>query len=305
MKPNQEVIDYCQFKSNKEFETIVADDDAEYEDELNINIGTFKQMIAKQGRPIEVVSVESCLNTDIDSAFVGTCSSGRIEDLRMVAGILKNHKIAPGVVLKIVPATDAIWTQSLQEGLIDIFKESGAIVSNAGPGGSALEEIKQSNFDEVTVSTGNFNYPGNTGRGELYLAPPSIVAASAIAGFITTPDLIPDKPATLFSFPKKDIVLEEQQEANTAFSADQPTILTGKVWYIPFDNIDSDMIYHSQYTIPSEQSPVKNNTFSQLSGYEGILLLPEITLAWEVPANKPWIVLRHWVYKPLLPSLLL
>jgi len=269
MKPNQEVIDYCQSKSNKEFEVISADDDAEYEDNLNIKVETFKQMIARQGRPIEVMAAESCMNTDIDSAFVGTCSSGRIEDLRIVAGILKNRKVAPGIILKIVPATDDIWTQSLQEGLIDIFKEAGAIVSNAGPGESALEEIKQSNFDEVTVSTGNLNPPPrNGGRGDLFLAPPAIVAASAVAGYITTPDLIPDKPNALFSFPQKDNTHELEETNPPISTADKPTILKGKVWYIPFDNIDSDMIYHSQYAEANEAKSMTDRTFSKLTGYE-------------------------------------
>jgi 3-isopropylmalate dehydratase small subunit len=210
------------------------------------------------------------MNTDIDSAFVGTCSNGRIEDLRIVAGILKNRKVAPGIILKIVPATDAIWTLSLQEGLIDIFKEAGAIVSHAGPDGSALEEIKQSNFDEVTLSTGNlYPAPGNGGRGDLFLAPPAIVAASAIAGYITTPDLIPDKPAALFSYAQKDHNQEEAKETGTpVFLADKPTVLRGKVWYIPFDNIDSDMIYHSQYAELSQTESMAERTFSKLTGYE-------------------------------------
>jgi 3-isopropylmalate dehydratase small subunit len=267
MEPNREVIDYCESKSQQKIEPLAADADAEYEEELNIDIGSFKQIIAKQGRPIEVIDIGKCQNTDIDSAFVGTCSNGRIEDLRIVAGILKNRKVAPGIILKIVPATDAIWTQSLQEGLIDIFKESGAIISTAGQGGSALDEIRQSNFDEVTISTGNFNYPGNSGRGDVYLAPPAIVAASALAGFITTPDHIPDQPASMFSFTKKETA-QAESTGLIAEIADKPTILKGKVWYVPFDNIDSDMIYHSRYLELSEAGSVANHTFSQLSGYE-------------------------------------
>ncbi len=267
MKPNQEVLDYCQFKSKKEFDIIVPDDDAEYEEELNINVASFRQMVARPGRPVEVVAVEEVQNTGIVSAFVGTCTNGRIEDLRIVAGILKGRKVAPGIILKIVPVTDEIWTQSLQEGLIDIFKEAGAIVSTAGPGGSELEVDKPSKFGEVTVSTGNLNFPGNNGRGDVYLASPAVVAASAVAGFITQPDHIPDKPLTLLSFPKKETVQTEQDTSDT-FRADKPTMLKGKVWYIPFDNIDTDMIYHNRYSVLSESNPEANYTFSHLSGYE-------------------------------------
>ncbi len=121
----------------------------------------------------------------IDSAFIGSCTNGRIEDLRSAAAILKGRNVAPGVVLKIVPATDRVWQQCLEEGLIEIFKESGALVSNAGCAGCAAGQVGQNGPGEVTISTGNRNFPGKQGKGEVYLASPAVVAASAIAGYIT------------------------------------------------------------------------------------------------------------------------
>jgi 3-isopropylmalate/(R)-2-methylmalate dehydratase large subunit len=267
MKPNQEVIDYCQYKSKKEFQVILPDEDAEYEDELNIDIEEFQQMVARPGKPAEVVPIEKVLNTCIDAAFAGTCNNGRIEDLRIIAGILKGRKVAPGILLKIVPVTDKIWTQSLQEGLIDIFKESGAIVSTTGPGGSETDMIKHSALGEVIISTGNLYYPGSNGRADVYLASPAIVAASSIAGFITHQDYIPEKPSTILSFPKKETV-QTGREISETFQANKPTVLKGKVWYIPFDNIDTDMIYHNRYAEMHETSTKVNYTFSDLSGYE-------------------------------------
>ena len=111
-----------------------------------------------------------------------------MQDLRVAAEYFKRQKSAPGVVLKIVPATDDIWKQALKEGLIKIFKDAGALVSNAGCAGCAAGQIGQNGPDEVTISTGNRNFAGKQGKGYVYLASPEIVAASAIAGYITTPD---------------------------------------------------------------------------------------------------------------------
>lgn len=267
LQPNQEVIDYCKVKSNTDFIINLPDKDAEYEDVLNIDISKFSRIVAKSGNPFELVKLEKVQNTGIDSAFIGTSSNGRIEDMRIVAGILKNKKIAPGVLLKITPATDEIWTQSLQEGLIDIFKESGAIVSNAG-GGEGVEELaKKRGYGEVSISTASKNYPSQVSTGDLYLASPAVVTASAIAGFITTPDNIPDKADKLFSFPKKEETIVEQTESET-IETNKPTILKGKVWYIPFDNIDTDMIYHSRYEEVSDLNSIANYTFNHLTGYE-------------------------------------
>jgi 3-isopropylmalate dehydratase, small subunit len=254
-------------KSGKNIDIITPDEDAEYEDILNIDVSKFVPLIARPGNPFDLVAADKIENTGIDSALIGTSCNGRIEDLRIAAGILKNRKVAPGVMLKIIPSTDEIWTQSLQEGLIDIFKESGAIVSDAGGGDSTDEMRQKGGFGEVTISTGSKNYQEQTEHADLFLASPAIVAASAIAGFITTPARIPAKPQTLFSFDRKKNA-ETSEESTNNMEVTRPTILKGKVWYIPFDNIDTDMIYHSRYEEISEQQAVANYTFNHFAGYE-------------------------------------
>jgi 3-isopropylmalate dehydratase small subunit len=223
-------------------------------------------MVSKPGTGVDIVPVEKIKNTGIDSAFIGTCTNGRIEDLRVVAGILKGRKVAPGIILKIVPSTDDTWTLALQEGLIDIFKESGAIVSNAGCGECASGQYIDNNLGEVTISSGNSNFQGKNGKGEHYLASPAIVAASAVAGFITTPENIPDKANALFSFTNNQHNPKDSHPF--PFESGKPTVLEGKAWNIPFDNIDTDMIYHSRFTEISELSEYGNYTFSGLKGYE-------------------------------------
>ena len=179
-----------------------ADKDAHYEQIFNIDVTLFSPMVSRPGEPHDTVNVSEVNGIKIDSAFIGSCTNGRMNDMRKVAAILKNRKVAPGVILKIVPATDKIWKQCLNDGLIDIFKKSGALVSNAGCAGCAAGQVGQNGQGEVTISTGNRNFPGKQGKGSVYLASPEVVAASAIAGYITTPDKIPATPS-LFQKPEK------------------------------------------------------------------------------------------------------
>ena len=200
--PTKEIIDYCSKRTKTSFKPFFADVNAVYEKTFSIDVSGFKQMVSRPGEPHDTVDVSEVLGRKIDSAFVGSCTNGRMNDMIEVAAILKNRKVAPGVVLKIVPATDEIWKQCLKKGLIDIFKTAGALVSNAGCAGCAAGQVGQNGQGEVTISSGNRNFPGKQGKGSVYLASPGIVAASAVAGFITTPDKIPDKPS-LFVRPEK------------------------------------------------------------------------------------------------------
>jgi 3-isopropylmalate dehydratase small subunit len=189
-----------------------------------------------------------------------------MSDMRKTASILKGKKVAPGVVLKIVPATDEIWQECLNEGLIDIFKRAGALVSNAGCAGCAAGQVGQNGQGEVTISTGNRNFPGKQGKGSVYLASPEIVAASAVAGFITTPDRIPEKPAEFRQGEKKAVDVQKVSEGKKQDAA--PVIAEGKVWIIEKDNIDTDMIFHNRYLAITELKDMGQYTFDNLKGYE-------------------------------------
>jgi len=184
--PSEEIYSYFDSLLGKKVDRIFADDDAIYEKTFELNIGDFQEMVSLPGKPHGTVNIIEAKKRKIDSAFIGSCTNGRIEDLRVTAQILKNKKVAPGVVLKIVPSTDRVWLQALDEGLINIFKEAGALVSNPGCAGCAAGQVGMNGPGEVTISTGNRNFPGKQGKGEVYLASPSVVAASAVAGYITT-----------------------------------------------------------------------------------------------------------------------
>jgi homoaconitate hydratase family protein/3-isopropylmalate dehydratase small subunit len=264
--PSQTIIDYCAGRSKKRFGIISADKEAHYDKIFNIDVNKFKLMVSRPGEPHDTVDVSEVSGKKIDSAFIGSCTNGRMNDMKKVAAILKNRKVAPGVILKIVPATDTVWKQCLDEGLIEIFKKAGALVSNAGCAGCAAGQVGQNGPGEVTVSTGNRNFPGKQGNGSVYLASPEIVAASAIAGYITSPDNIPAKPA-LFAMPDKKTDSDGKKQELMNISA-KDSVIEGRIWLIRKDNIDTDMIFHNRYIAITDTKEMGQYTFNNLKGYE-------------------------------------
>lgn len=264
--PSKRIIDYCSKQSKTKFEPVFADNDAHYEKVFTIDVSAFKPIVSRPGAPHDTVDISEVAGTKIDSAFIGSCTNGRMSDMNKVASILRNRKIAPGVVLKIVPATDEIWKQCLDEGLIDIFKKAGALVSNAGCAGCAAGQVGQNGPGEVTISSGNRNFPGKQGKGNVYLASPEVVAASAVAGCIATPDKIPEKPS-LFAIPEKHI---ENKISNILHisSPEKKSVIEGRVWLILMDNIDTDMIFHNRYLAITDIKEMGRYTFDNLKGYE-------------------------------------
>ena len=264
--PSKEVTDYCRSRALSSFEPVYADDDAVYEITADIDLNTFVPMVSLPGKPHDTVAVAELPFAKIDSAFIGSCTNGRMEDMRATAAILRGRRVAPGVVLKIVPATDDIWKQSLSEGLLKIFKEAGALVSNAGCAGCAAGQVGQNGKGEVTVSTGNRNFPGKQGQGSVYLASPAIVAASAVAGYITTARSVPENPA-LFA--------AGTEAGKTAISSptyklpgERPTVLRGRAWLIEHDNIDTDMIFHNRYLAITDINEMGQYALDNLEGYK-------------------------------------
>ncbi len=269
--PNSEVLEYCSKQAGRNIKAVTADPDAQYEKTFDLDISSFEKRVSLPGAPHHTATVDSVEKTKIDSAFIGSCTNGRYEDLAIVAKILYEQKVAPGVVLKIVPATDEIWQRCLNEGFIDIFKSAGALVSNAGCAGCAAGQVGQNGAGEVTISTGNRNFPGKQGKGEVYLASPAVVAASAIAGYITSPENIPDEPATFQWNAGKSA--EPQTGAVKSHPLvkdieDKPVAVEGRVWFIHQDNIDTDMIFHNRYLAITDIREMGQYTFDNLSGYQ-------------------------------------
>lgn len=261
--PSEEIIRYCKKTSQRNFRPVYADSDAEYAEIIETRIDNLGPLISRPGHPEDVVPVSQLQGAKIDSAFIGSCTNGRLEDLRLAAEILKGKKVAPGVVLKIVPATDRIWEQALKEGLISLFKEAGALVGNAGCAGCAEGQIGQSGEGEVTVSTGNRNFTGKQGKGDVFLASPSTAAASAVAGHITTADNIPNKPSVFLTLREK----EKAKEVKRIEFRQKPTRIQGRVWVVDKDNVDTDMIFHNRYLTITNIEEMGQYAFSNLEGW--------------------------------------
>jgi 3-isopropylmalate/(R)-2-methylmalate dehydratase large subunit len=261
--PSDEIIKFAEERSGKKIEKVLADTDAVYDQEFELDMSKFIPMMSRPGHPDDAIDINELRKTKIDSAFIGSCTNGRYEDMKLVSEILKGRKVAPGVVLKIVPATDEIWQRLLEEGIIKIFKDAGALVSNAGCAGCAAGQVGQNGPDEVTVSTGNRNFAGKQGKGKVYLGSPAEIAASAVAGYITTPDDIPEKPA---EFAAKGGF--EKAEVKKKTTDEKPTAIEGKVWIIEQDDIDTDMIFHNRYLTITDINEMGQYAFDNLAGWE-------------------------------------
>ncbi|MEX0982343.1 MAG: aconitase/3-isopropylmalate dehydratase large subunit family protein [Bacteroidales bacterium] len=262
--PNDEVLRYCESRARRRIEPVVADEDAAYDLFEEMDLSSFRKLVSLPGKPHDTAEIPR-ERVWIDSAFIGSCTNGRMKDLEIAACILKGRKVAPGVVLKVVPATDRIWHQALESGLLEELKEAGALISNAGCAGCAAGQVGQNGPGEVTISTGNRNFPGKQGLGEVYLASPDVVAASAVAGYITTPeelpDVLPDRPVSGRREPTA--VTQERPPV-----ANMPVEVSGRVWVIPEDDIDTDMIFHNRHLAITEQSEMGAHAFGNLKGYE-------------------------------------
>jgi 3-isopropylmalate dehydratase small subunit len=261
--PNDEVLSYCHEVCNRKIHPVYADNDAEYAKTLTIDIENLEPLISKPGHPEDVIPVQEVQGRKIDSAFIGSCTNGRYEDLLQAAHTLSERKIAPGVLLKIVPSTDRIWQRALKDGLISLFKEAGALVGNAGCAGCAEGQIGQNGPGEVTVSTGNRNFAGKQGQGEVYLASPATVVASAVAGHITSIDNIPDTPS-FFQISQE----KAKEEVHPHEHVPKPTKIRGRIWIIEKDNVDTDMIYHNRYLTVTDLKEMAQYAFSNLEDWQ-------------------------------------
>ena len=242
---------------------VKADADAEYEKSIDIDISDIGPMISRPGHPEDVISVKQVSKKLVDSGFIGSCTNGRMEDMRKVADILKIRKLAPGRVLKIVPSTDKIWKQCLDEGLIKIFKDAGALIGSAGCAGCAAGQIGQTGYGEVAVSSGNRNFLGKQGKGDIYLASPATVASSLVSGYINSEDNIPSNPKNFSSQKIKNSDIKvDKNVVNPALK------VKGKAWVIKKDNIDTDMIFHNRYLSITNINEMGQYTFDNLKGYK-------------------------------------
>jgi 3-isopropylmalate dehydratase small subunit len=262
--PNEAVLSELKALTGKTYTAQSADADATYEREIKLDVSDLKPLVSLPGNPENVVALSEVMGTGIHSGFIGSCTNGRYEDMLEAARVLEGRKVAPGVVLKIVPATNRIWRRCLEEGIIKTFKDAGALVGNAGCAGCAAGQVGQNGPGEITVSTGNRNFPGKQGQGKVYLASPGVVAASAVRGMIATPMTV-DTDIAARAAEKEAAPPPKPQPVDRPAA---PLKVKGRVWVIAEDNIDTDMIYHNRHLAVTEIGEMGNYCFGNLEGWK-------------------------------------
>lgn len=183
--PDDNAAEYVRARTDKEFTAFVPDEDAYYDKYLTVNLGQVEPMVAVPDTPTNCVPRKNVKGVKINQAFIGSCTNGRMEDLRIAAAILIDKNVHPDVRLIVTPASHEIWQQALDEGLLTIFNKSGAIVTNPACG-ACIGAHGLLAPGEVCVATSNRNFKGRMGSidAKIYLASPETVAQAALKGEI-------------------------------------------------------------------------------------------------------------------------
>lgn len=184
-------VEYMKAHGDRPYKVYEADSDAEYAEEYTIDLGKLRPTVSYPHLPSNTRTIDEAVkdNIKIDQAVIGSCTNGRISDLRAAADILRGRSVAKGVRCIVIPGTQKIYLKALEEGLIKDFIEAGAIVSTPTCGPCLGGYMGILAAGERCVSTTNRNFVGRMGHvdSEIYLASPEVAAASAVKGFITDP----------------------------------------------------------------------------------------------------------------------
>ena len=181
---------YCKGRFQGEPVEYAADEDAEYDAEYVIALDKLRPTVSFPHLPDNTRTIDEVGEVKIDQAVIGSCTNGRMEDLRAAARILKGRRVAKGVRCIILPGTQQIYLDALHEGLLEIFVQAGAVVSTPTCGPCLGGHMGILGKGERAVSTTNRNFVGRMGHveSEVYLASPAVAAASAVTGYITDPE---------------------------------------------------------------------------------------------------------------------
>ncbi|HOG11849.1 MAG: 3-isopropylmalate dehydratase large subunit [Smithellaceae bacterium] len=188
--PDEITREYVKPRAKRPYAFYTSDPDAVYAQTIEIDASRLEPQVAFPHLPSNVRAISQAGEVKIDQSLIGSCTNGRIEDLRVAAGILKGRKAAPHVRLIVVPATPFIYRQALQEGLLEIFMDAGAVISPPSCGACLGGHLGILAEGEKSVATTNRNFVGRMGhpRSEVYLAGPAVAAASAVLGRIASPE---------------------------------------------------------------------------------------------------------------------
>lgn len=192
IEPDEVTLSYVKERAKREFKVYKSDNDARYIDIIEIDMSKVEPQIAFPHLPENTRPVSESTNISIDQVVIGSCTNGRIEDMRIAGKVLKGKKVAPYVRLIIIPATQEVYKQCLKEGLAEIFIEAGAALSTPTCGPCLGGHMGILAKGERALATTNRNFVGRMGHpeSEVYLCNPAVAAASAVLGRIGSPEEI-------------------------------------------------------------------------------------------------------------------
>ena len=189
VEPDETTLKFLEGRVKKPFETLRSDIDTAYEQFMEFNVSDLEPTVACPSSVDNVKLASELGNVTVEQAFIGSCTNGRIEDLRLAAQVMKGKKVKDGVRTLVIPASQEVYLQAVEEGLVKIFTDSGALVCGSACGPCLGGHIGLLAAGETCVSTSNRNFIGRMGstQASVYLASPVTVAASALTGRITDP----------------------------------------------------------------------------------------------------------------------
>ena len=187
---DEKTVEYMTGRVNRPWTAYEPDPDAEYEKTIEIDLSTIQPTVSLPHLPSNTKTVKEVAGMDIQQCVIGSCTNGRISDLRVAAKVMEGKKVADGVRCIVIPATQDVYMQALKEGLIETFITAGAVVSTPTCGPCLGGYMGILAAGERCVSTTNRNFVGRMGhvKSEVVLASPAVAAASAVKGTICTPD---------------------------------------------------------------------------------------------------------------------
>ncbi|HZA48393.1 MAG TPA: 3-isopropylmalate dehydratase large subunit [Nitrososphaera sp.] len=187
IEPDETTYTYLRERTDTKYSPVHGDPDAHYSEVFTYEIEKLEPIVAKPFSPGNISAARELQGTELDKAYIGSCTGAKLEDLRAAAQILKDKKVK--IRTEVLPAAQSIYMKALKEGLINIFMQAGAVVGPPTCGACCGAHMGVLGKDEVCISTTNRNFPGRMGHVEskTYLASPIVVAASAVTGRITDP----------------------------------------------------------------------------------------------------------------------
>ncbi len=190
IEPDEVTLDYVRPRARRPFQVYRSDPDARYAQEWDFNVSELEPVVALPHLPSNVRPVTEVGHVTLDQVVLGSCTNGRLSDLRLAASLLRGRRVSPNLRMIVFPGSQEVYLQALREGLIEVFVQAGAVVSTPTCGPCLGGHMGVLAEGERALSTTNRNFVGRMGhpKSEVYLASPAVAAASAVLGRIAHPD---------------------------------------------------------------------------------------------------------------------